>query len=96
MRTTNSKIAVTLAHFLFASQAPTTEFAKNPARALELIHITSDRLGPDAVALAAAEVAFEYGRHPETAAAHMQVCLDAVTSAHLTTPVPTQRTAVTR
>ena len=95
MRTT-SKITVTLAHFLFASQAPAAEFVKDPARARELIHSTSDRLGPDAAHLAEAEVAFEYGEHPETAAAHMKVCLYAVASARITVPVPAQRTAVTR
>ncbi|MFM9625071.1 hypothetical protein ACKI14_45025 [Streptomyces turgidiscabies] len=95
MRTT-SKVTVTLAHFLFVSQAPAAEFVKAPERALELIHTTSNQLGPDAAHKAAAEVAFEYGRHPETAAAHMRVCLRAVASSPITISAPLQRTAVTR
>lgn len=95
MRST-SKITVALATFLFVSQAPADEFTANPDRALELIHETADRLGDDAVALAQAEVAYEYGQHPETAAAHMLVCLQAAAVTRTFAPVPAQRTAVTR
>lgn len=95
MRST-SRITTTLATLLFVSQAPQSEFAKNPARTRELVHETADRLGPDGIADAVAEVAYEYGRHPETAAAHMRACLLAVHSADIQTFVPTPRTAVTR
>ncbi|GAA0706827.1 hypothetical protein GCM10009548_94780 [Streptomyces malaysiensis subsp. malaysiensis] len=67
-----------LAVILFASQAPAREFAASPARTRELIHQTVNQFGPDATARADAEVGWEYGRHPETAAAHMRACLQAV------------------
>ncbi|WP_438297773.1 hypothetical protein [Streptomyces sp. HUAS TT7] len=95
MRST-SRVASTLATFLFVSQAPAAEFATDPARTRALIHETSERLGPDAAARATAEWATEYGRHPETAADHMRACLDAVKLANVEVPVPAARTAVTR
>ncbi|MFD3907876.1 hypothetical protein ACFXOL_10795 [Streptomyces californicus] len=95
MRST-SRVASTLATLLFVSQAPAAEFATNPARTRELIHETSERLGPDAAARAVAEWATEYGRHPETAADHMRACLHAVELANVEIPVPSPRTAVAR
>ncbi|MGD6757293.1 hypothetical protein [Streptomyces sp. BH105] len=95
MRST-PRVTTTLATYLFVSQAHTSEFAANPARTNELIQQTAERLGPNGAALARDEVATEYGRHPETAAAHMQVCLQAVEAARIEIPVPGQRTAVTR
>ncbi|MFF3061573.1 hypothetical protein [Streptomyces sp. NPDC057909] len=95
MRST-SRVTTTLATFLFVSQAPTAEFAANPARTSELIHETAARLGPEGAATALAELAHEYGRHPETAAAHMRTCLLAVETAAVTIPLPLPRTAVTR
>ena len=95
MRST-SRVTTTLATFLFVSQAPVAEFAKNPRRTRELIHETADRLGPDGAAKAVAEVAYEYGEHPETAAAHMRACLRAVEAADFQTYVPAPRLAVTR
>ncbi|WP_330469300.1 hypothetical protein OG547_35495 (plasmid) [Streptomyces longwoodensis] len=92
----NSRVTTTLATFLFVSQAPQSEFAKSPARTRELVHETADRLGPNGAADAVAEVAYEYGKHPETAAAHMRACLLAVESANFRTFVPTARLAVTR
>ncbi|MFF1399403.1 hypothetical protein ACFVZD_37095 [Streptomyces sp. NPDC058287] len=91
-----SKITTMLATFLFVSQAKVTEFTANPARTRELIHQTADRLGPDGAADAAVEVAYEYGRHPETAAAHMRACLLAIELANVEIPVPAPRMAVTR
>ncbi|MGW1101326.1 hypothetical protein ACWD64_37785 [Streptomyces antibioticus] len=95
MRST-SRVTTTLATFLFVSQAPVAEFATNPARTRELVHETADRLGPSGAADAVAEVAYEYGRHPETAAAHMRACLLAVESADFHTFVPAARLAVSR
>lgn len=95
MRST-SRVTTTLAQFLFVSQAPQAEFAENPARTRELVHKTADRLGPNGAAAAVAEWAAEYGRHPETAAAHMRACLLAVESADFQTFVPDQSVAVTR
>ncbi|WP_332010522.1 hypothetical protein [Streptomyces anulatus] len=95
MRST-PRVTTTLATFLFVSQAPVAEFAKNPARTRELVHQTADRLGPDGVADAVAEVAYEYGKHPETAAAHMRACLLAVKSTDFRTFVPAARLAVSR
>lgn len=95
MRST-SRVTTTLATFLFVSQAPQSEFAENPARVRELVHQTAHRLGPNGAADAFAEVAFEYGRSPETAAAHMRACLRAVESAGFRTFVPATRPAVTR
>lgn len=94
-----SKLTSTLATFLFVSHAPATEFATNPDRTRELIHQTADRLGPDGAARAVAEFAefaYEYGEHPETAAAFMRTCLQAVEAANVEIPVPAPRTAVTR
>ncbi|MEU0032020.1 hypothetical protein [Streptomyces sp. NPDC006335] len=90
MRST-SCVTTALATFLFVSQAPQSEFATNPARTRELVRETAARLGPDD---AVKEAAYEYGRHPETAAAHMRACLRAVESAHFET-VPASL-AVTR
>ncbi|MET9676403.1 hypothetical protein ABZY68_25410 [Streptomyces sp. NPDC006482] len=95
MRST-SKVTTTLATFLFVSQAPHSEFAKNPARTRELIHETADRLGTNGADRATAEVAYEYGKHPETAAAHMTACLKAVEAASFQTFVPEPRLAVSR
>ncbi|MFI1734926.1 hypothetical protein ACH40E_38085 [Streptomyces acidicola] len=95
MRST-SRVTTTLATFLFVSQAPVAEFATNPARTRELIHETAARLGFDGTARAVAEVAYEYGKHPETAAAHMRACLQAVQAADFQTFVPAPRPAVTR
>ncbi|MCG0065965.1 hypothetical protein L0F81_22155 [Streptomyces tricolor] len=95
MRST-SRVTTTLATFLFVSQAPQAEFAKNPARTRELIHQTAARLGPEGAAKAVAEVAYEYGEHPETAAAHMRACLRAVEATDFQTYVPAPRLAVTR
>ncbi|MEV8590885.1 hypothetical protein AB0424_28495 [Streptomyces sp. NPDC051180] len=95
MRST-SKITTTLATFLFVSQAPVAEFAQNPARTRELIHETADRLGTHGANRALAEVAYEYGEHPETAAAHMTACLKAVEDARFQTCVPEPRLAVSR
>jgi hypothetical protein len=91
-----SRVTTTLATFLFVSQAPQAEFAENPVRTRELIHETADRLGPDGAAKAVAEAAYEYGRHPETAAAHMRACLLAVETADLRAFVPAARLAVSR
>ncbi|MFD8621732.1 hypothetical protein [Streptomyces sp. NPDC059513] len=96
MRSTPSKLTALLATFLFASQAPVSEFATDPGRTLKLINETSLRLGPEAHTIALAEVAQEYGDHPETAAAHMRACLLAVETAMVPAPVPAQRTAVNR
>ncbi|MFF4607783.1 hypothetical protein ACFY12_34220 [Streptomyces sp. NPDC001339] len=95
MRST-SRVTTTLATILFVSQAPATEFATDPDRTRALIHETADRLGPDGASRAVAEWAYEYGRHPETAAEHMRACLQAVELANVEIPVPTPRTAVTR
>ncbi|WP_328974000.1 hypothetical protein [Streptomyces sp. NBC_00239] len=95
MRST-SRVTTTLATFLFVSQAPVAEFATNPARTRELVHETADRLGPNGAADAVAEFAYEYGEHPETAAAHMRACLLAVESADFRTFVPAARVAVSR
>ncbi|MFJ8957331.1 hypothetical protein ACIRO1_45300 [Streptomyces sp. NPDC102381] len=83
----------TLATYLFVSQAPATEFATNPDRTRELILDTATRLSPQR---ATDEFAAEYGRHPETAAAHMQACLQAVALTDIQIPLPVQRTAVSR
>jgi hypothetical protein len=91
-----SRVTTTLAQFLFVSQAPQSEFAKNPARTRELIHQTAERLGTDGAARAVDEVAYEYGRHPETAAAHMTACLQAVQATDFKTFVPDPRVAVTQ
>jgi hypothetical protein len=91
-----SRVTTTLATFLFISQAPVAEFATNPARTRELVHQTADRLGPDGAADAVAEVAYEYGKYPETAAAHMRACLLAVETADFRTFVPAARLAVSR
>ncbi|MCX4886004.1 hypothetical protein [Streptomyces sp. NBC_00847] len=95
MRST-SRVTTTLAQFLFVSQAPVAEFATNPARTRELIHQTAEQLGTDGAARAADEVAYEYGRHPETAAAHMTACLQAVQAADFQTFIPDSRVAVAR
>ncbi len=91
-----SRVTTTLAMFLFVSQAPRSEFAQNPDRTRKLVHETAHRLGPNGAAHAIAEVAFEYGQHPETAAAHMRACLLAVESADFRTFIPATRPAVTR
>jgi hypothetical protein len=91
-----SRVTTTLANFLFVSQAPVAEFATNPARTRELIHQTADRLGPNGAAAAVAEVAYEYGEHPETAAARIRACLQAVEAAGFQTYVPGPRLAVAR
>lgn len=85
-----------LATFLFVSQAPQSEFAENPSRTRELVHETVDRLGPHGAAAAVAEVAYEYGKYPETAAAHMRACLLAVESADIRTFVSAAQLAVSR
>ncbi|MFJ2406654.1 hypothetical protein ACIOUE_35745 [Streptomyces xanthochromogenes] len=95
MRST-SRVTTALATILFVSEAPAAEFATNPARTRALILETADRLGPDGTAHAVAEWAYEYGRHPETAAAHMRTCLQAVELASFEIPVPAPRAAVTR
>ncbi|WP_093804055.1 hypothetical protein [Streptomyces sp. Wb2n-11] len=95
MRST-SRVTTTLATFLFVSYAPVAEFATNPARTRELVYETVDRLGPNGAADAVAEVAYEYGKHPETAAAHMRACLLAVEAADFRTFVPAARLAVSR
>ncbi|MCQ8194673.1 hypothetical protein [Streptomyces rugosispiralis] len=79
MRSTSS-VTTRLATILFVSQAPVGEFTASPTRTRELIHETIRQLGRNSAALADAEFAYEYGRHPETAAAHMRVCLQAVTA----------------
>ncbi|MBY8868738.1 hypothetical protein [Streptomyces sennicomposti] len=95
MRST-SRVTTTLATFLFVSQAPVAAFATNPARTRELIHEAADRLGPEGAALAVAEVAYDYGKHPEDAAARMTACLRAVEAADFQSFVPGPRLAVTR
>ncbi|WP_431776270.1 hypothetical protein [Streptomyces cucumeris] len=86
----------TLATILFVSQAPAAEFTTDPARTRELIHQTAARLGPDSAARANAEAGWEYGRHPETAADHMRVCLQAVETADVQTLASALHPAVTR
>ncbi|MGP3691167.1 hypothetical protein ACTVZO_41975 [Streptomyces sp. IBSNAI002] len=92
----HSKLTTTLATFLFVAQAPTDQFATNPARTRELIHQTADRLGPDAAALAVAEAAYWYGQSPETAACYMRTCLEAVRRAEFEAAIPSQRVAAAR
>ncbi|MFF5893955.1 hypothetical protein ACFY72_35075 [Streptomyces globisporus] len=94
--TSSSKFKGLMATFLFASQVPVAEFATDPGRTLQLINEVALRLGPEAHTIAVAEVAEEYGAHPETAPAHMRACLLAVEAAFVVAPVPGQRRAVTR
>lgn len=91
-----SRVTTTLAQFLFVSQAPVAEFATSPARTRELIHETADRLGPTGAAAVVAAVAYEYGKYPETTAARIRACLQAVEAADFPTFIPGPRTAVTR
>ncbi|MCZ0984038.1 hypothetical protein O1L60_45570 [Streptomyces diastatochromogenes] len=95
MRST-SRVTTTLATFLFVSQAPVAEFAMNPVRTRELVHETAARLGSNGAAAALGEAAYDYGKHPEDAAARMRACLLAVEAANFATFVPGPRMAVSR
>ncbi|MEU5547184.1 hypothetical protein AB0G85_33210 [Streptomyces sioyaensis] len=92
---TPSKVTTILATFLFVSPATAREFT-DPDTVLDLIHERADLLGPDGAKTAQAQVAYEYGRHPDTASARMTACLDAVEAARITTQLPAPRTAVSR